>query len=164
MPTNLFVTGKIQPRSQGFCGKICFHDLRPQRNNNQETLHSYLAQVQTSIITDNSTKDPPVKHGGTLSSFSSYHGINKNIPKLLILLCYLPSGQNRQKAVCRSVFVTIWHYIFSAELTKTHSTVFFFGNFALWVNGDKSNLNNRFFCSLQYFLWITLLIPWRIIS
>lgn len=62
MPTNLFVTGKIQPRSQGFCGKICFHDLRPQRNNNQETLHSYLAQVQTSIITDNSTKVPPVKH------------------------------------------------------------------------------------------------------
>jgi len=30
-------------------------------------------------------------------------------------------GQNRQKAVCKSVFLTKWHCILSAELTKTHS-------------------------------------------
>jgi len=31
-----------------------------------------------------------------------------------------------EKAVCRSVFLTIWHYILSVELTKTHSFRLFF--------------------------------------
>jgi len=37
---------------------------------------------------------------------------------------HFPVGE---KAVCRSVFLTIWHYcIFSTELTKTHSFRLFF--------------------------------------
>jgi len=44
-----------------------------------------------------------------------------------IIIIQSPSRQNRpKKAVCRSVFLTLWHYILSAELTKSHSlqTVF----------------------------------------
>jgi len=37
----------------------------------------------------------------------------------------IPSGQNRRKAVCRSVLLT-WHYILSAEFTQTHSFRLFF--------------------------------------
>jgi len=36
--------------------------------------------------------------------------------------CYIIA----EKAVCRSVFLTIWHYVLSAKLTKTHSSYCFF--------------------------------------
>jgi len=42
------------------------------------------------------------------------------------------STQISEKAVCRSVFLTTWH-ILSAELTKPHSSLLFFGDFAHWV-------------------------------
>jgi len=31
---------------------------------------------------------------------------------------FYPMGKSAEKAVCMSVFLTIWHYILSAELTK----------------------------------------------
>jgi len=37
-------------------------------------------------------------------------------------------GEISEKAVCRSVFLIIWHCILSAELTKMH----YFGDFAHW--------------------------------
>jgi len=37
-----------------------------------------------------------------------------------------------KKAVYRSVFLTIWHCILSAELIKTHSFRLLFGDFAHW--------------------------------
>jgi len=37
-------------------------------------------------------------------------------------------GKIAEKAVYRSVFLTIWHRIFCAELTTTHSFRLFFGN------------------------------------
>jgi len=39
-------------------------------------------------------------------------------------------SQWAEKAVCRSVFLTIWHCILSAEITKTHSFRLLFGDFA----------------------------------
>jgi len=41
-------------------------------------------------------------------------------------------GKIAKKAVCRSVFFTIWHFNLSAELTETHSLRLFFGNFVHW--------------------------------
>jgi len=35
-----------------------------------------------------------------------------------IFYLFLPGGKNREKAVCRSAFLTTWHSILSAELTK----------------------------------------------
>jgi len=35
--------------------------------------------------------------------------------------------------IAEKAFLTIWHCIFSAELTKTYSFRLFFGNFAHWV-------------------------------
>jgi len=43
----------------------------------------------------------------------------------------MTSKRTSQKAVCRSVFLTIRKCILSAELTKTHS----FSFFAHWVKG-----------------------------
>jgi len=45
-----------------------------------------------------------------------------------------PVGKNAEKAVCRNVFLTIWH---CAELTENPllQTVFF-GEFAYWVRGQ----------------------------
>jgi len=38
-----------------------------------------------------------------------------------------------EKAVCSSIFLTIWHGILSAELKKkTHSFRLIFGDFAHW--------------------------------
>jgi len=48
-------------------------------------------------------------------------------------------GKIGEKAVCRNVFLTTWHFIFSAELTKTHSYRLLFGNFAHW-EGIKAKL------------------------
>jgi len=42
---------------------------------------------------------------------------------------YFPVGKIAEKAVYRSVFLTIWHCILSAELTKTHSFRLFFCRF-----------------------------------
>jgi len=43
-------------------------------------------------------------------------------------------GKIAEKAVCKSVFLTIWHCILGAELTKTHSfRLFFFYDFAHWA-------------------------------
>jgi len=42
-----------------------------------------------------------------------------------------PVGKITEKAVCKSVFLTAWHCILSAELTKSHSfTLCVFGDFA----------------------------------
>jgi len=41
-------------------------------------------------------------------------------------------GKIAEKAICGSVFLTIWHCILSAELTKMHSSRLFFGDFARW--------------------------------
>jgi len=41
-----------------------------------------------------------------------------------------PVGKIAEKAVFRSVFLTIWHCVLSAELTKTHYYRLFFGHFA----------------------------------
>jgi len=50
---------------------------------------------------------------------------------------FLLSGQNHEKS-SRSVFLTSWRYILSAELTKTHSSPdCFFGDFAHWVTRQK---------------------------
>jgi len=57
-------------------------------------------------------------------------GLSENTKSCLFSMN--PSGQNRRKAVCRSVFFTTWHYILSAELTNTHSFRLFFGDFAHW--------------------------------
>jgi len=38
-------------------------------------------------------------------------------------------GKIADKAVCRSVFLTTWHCLLSAELTKTHS----FRPFFFWL-------------------------------
>jgi len=47
---------------------------------------------------------------------------------------YYPVDKIAKKAVCRSVFfLTKWHCILSAEITKTHSYRLFFGDFAHWV-------------------------------
>jgi len=58
-------------------------------------------------------------------------------------------GKITEKAVRKSVFLTTWHSIFSAELTKTHSFRLFFGDFALWV---KCSSNQVLICSsFSYF-------------
>jgi len=44
----------------------------------------------------------------------------------------IPVGKIAEKAACKSVFLTIWHWIFSAKLTKTYSFRPFFVNFAHW--------------------------------
>jgi len=41
---------------------------------------------------------------------------------------YIPVGKIDEKAVFKSVFLTTWHYILGAELTKTHSFRLFFGD------------------------------------
>jgi len=42
------------------------------------------------------------------------------------------------KAVCRSVFLTIWQCIFSSELTKTYSFRLFFWRFyPYFIDGDE---------------------------
>jgi len=47
------------------------------------------------------------------------------------------SGQNRRKkAVCRSVFLTTWHCILSAQFTKTHSFRLLFS--AILLTGNSS--------------------------
>jgi len=52
---------------------------------------------------------------------------SKPPPKPIIMGRYvLPSEQNHQKAVCRSVFLTIWYWYFKCRLTKTHSLWLFF--------------------------------------
>jgi len=54
----------------------------------------------------------------------------KKYQKVCIINCiyyYLvPSGKNRRKTVCRSVFLTIWHCILSVEYCS-------FGDFSHWV-------------------------------
>jgi len=47
------------------------------------------------------------------------------------MLNLYPVGNIPEKAVSRSVFLTIWHCILSAKLIKALS--FFFGDFAHWV-------------------------------
>jgi len=42
---------------------------------------------------------------------------------------HIPSGKINEKAVRRSVLLTIWHGILSAKLTKTHSFRLFFWRF-----------------------------------
>jgi len=55
---------------------------------------------------------------------------------LNIDMIYTPVGKINEKAVCRSVFLTTWHCILSAELTKTHSFRLFFSDFAHWDSTD----------------------------
>jgi len=47
-----------------------------------------------------------------------------------------------EKAVCKSVFLTILHCILSTELTKTHSFRLFFGDFD---KIRKANVNVHFY-------------------
>ena len=37
----------------------------------------------------------------------------------LFIVCIFPAGKFAEKTVCRSVFLTIWHYILNADSTKT---------------------------------------------
>jgi len=50
-------------------------------------------------------------------------------------------GKILEKAVCRRVFLTTWHCILSSELTKTHSSRLFFGDFAHWVSNVYNGVN-----------------------
>jgi len=56
-----------------------------------------------------------------------------------------PSGQNSRKS---SVFLTTWHCILSAELTKRHSFRLFFGDFFHWTEKSLSVNNTLCFCFL----------------
>jgi len=47
-------------------------------------------------------------------------------------------GKIAEKTVCMSIFLTIWHCILSAELTKTR---LFFGDFAYWVAFQINNFS-----------------------
>jgi len=47
-------------------------------------------------------------------------------------------GKIAKKAVRRSVFLTTWHYILSAVLTKTHSFRLYFGGFAHWETNNHT--------------------------
>jgi len=49
-------------------------------------------------------------------------------------------GKIAEKAARRSVFLTVWHCIMSAELTKTHSFRLFFCDFAYWAYTLQTNL------------------------
>jgi len=57
--------------------------------------------------------------------------LNAGKTKVMRLLVIKPVGKIAEKAVCKSVFLTIWHGILSAELTKTHSFRLL-GDFAHW--------------------------------
>jgi len=46
----------------------------------------------------------------------------------------IPVGKIAERAVCRSVFLTICHCILNAEFTKTHSFRLSFGDFTHWEN------------------------------
>jgi len=47
----------------------------------------------------------------------------------------IPVAKSPEKAVCRSIFLTTWHSILSAELTKTHPSRLFFWWFCPIVMG-----------------------------
>ena len=50
-----------------------------------------------------------------------------------ISYCIRPARNFSEKAVWRSVFLTIWHCILNADLTKTPSSSVTFSGFAGWV-------------------------------
>jgi len=52
----------------------------------------------------------------------------------MVFIFAIPVGKIAEKAVCRSVFLTMWHCILSAELTKMHCFRLFFGDFVHWDN------------------------------
>jgi len=45
------------------------------------------------------------------------------------IMKYYPVGKITENAVCRRVFLTTWHCILSAKLTKPHSFGLFFGDY-----------------------------------
>jgi len=65
-------------------------------------------------------------------------------------------GKIAEKAVCKSVFLTIWHCIFSAELTKTHSFRLFFQRFCPLGTLLNQNISHPFFISNFNFVFISL--------
>jgi len=75
---------------------------------------------------------------------------NKKAIIITLYIIYFRTGiikvvKIAEKAVCRRVFLTTWHCVLSAELTKTHSSRLFFGDFAHWGKTNE--------CKLAGFLW-----------
>jgi len=52
---------------------------------------------------------------------------------------YIPVGKIAEKAVCRSAFLTTWHCIFSAEVTKSAPLQTVFWHFAHWDECARQN-------------------------
>ena len=53
----------------------------------------------------------------SVTVISTQHSVNK-----LLFYAVYPAGKFAEKAVWRSVFLTIWHCILNADSTKTHSS------------------------------------------
>ena len=60
---------------------------------------------------------------------------------------YFPAGKIAEKAVWRSVFLTIWHCILNADSTKTHSSSVTFWRFCRL--GYLLETENNMFFSLE---------------
>jgi len=79
-----------------------------------------------------------------------------------------PAGKIAGKAVCRCVFLTTWHCVLSAELTKTHSFKLFFGDKFLealtstfWIH--RTEVTSSWTCPRQriqmYVTWMQQVFP-----
>jgi len=57
------------------------------------------------------------------------HNNHNTISKMRFKIRKNPVYKIAEKALCRSAFLTTWHCILSAQLTKRHSFRLFFGDF-----------------------------------